>query len=59
MVRTTAEAVWWSPKTWQAHASQEEAGEMTDVDITADLNAEDQTGYVWTFLAYRVVPGKG
>ena len=23
---------------------------MTDVDITADLNAEDQTGYVWTFL---------
>jgi hypothetical protein len=23
---------------------------MTAVDITADLNAEDQTGYVWTFL---------
>lgn len=23
---------------------------MTSVDIAADLNAEDQTGYVWTFL---------
>jgi hypothetical protein len=23
---------------------------MTAVDITADLNAEDDTGYVWTFL---------
>jgi hypothetical protein len=23
---------------------------MTIVDIAADLNAEDQTGYVWTFL---------
>jgi hypothetical protein len=23
---------------------------MTTVDIPADLNAEDQTGYVWTFL---------
>lgn len=23
---------------------------MINVDITADLNAEDQTGYVWTFL---------
>ena len=23
---------------------------MTVVDIAADLNAEDQTGYVWTFL---------
>jgi hypothetical protein len=23
---------------------------VTVVDIAADLNAEDQTGYVWTFL---------
>ena len=23
---------------------------MITVDISADLNAEDQTGYVWTFL---------
>lgn len=23
---------------------------MTVVDIAADLNAQDQTGYVWTFL---------
>ncbi|MDQ1248269.1 MAG: hypothetical protein QG597_2641 [Actinomycetota bacterium] len=23
---------------------------MITVDITADLNAEDETGYVWTFL---------
>lgn len=23
---------------------------MSTVDIRADLNAEDQTGYVWTFL---------
>lgn len=23
---------------------------MTIVDIPADLNAEDETGYVWTFL---------
>lgn len=23
---------------------------MTTVDITADLNDEDDTGYVWTFL---------
>ena len=23
---------------------------MINVDITADLHAEDQTGYVWTFL---------
>ncbi len=23
---------------------------MTMVDIAADLNAEDETGYVWTFL---------
>lgn len=23
---------------------------MTTIDIEADLNAEDQTGYVWTFL---------
>jgi hypothetical protein len=35
---------------------------MTTVDITADLNAEDQTGYVWTFLdeardASVIVPG--
>ncbi|MBV9040707.1 MAG: hypothetical protein JOZ68_06865 [Acidimicrobiia bacterium] len=23
---------------------------MTNVDITADLNDEDETGFVWTFL---------
>jgi hypothetical protein len=23
---------------------------VTTIDIAADLNAEDQTGYVWTFL---------
>lgn len=23
---------------------------MTAIDISADLNAEDETGYVWTFL---------
>jgi hypothetical protein len=36
---------------------------MTDVDINADLNAEDQTGYVWTFLDEArdpsiIVPGE-
>lgn len=35
---------------------------MPAVDIAADLNAEDQTGYVWTFLDEArdpsiVVPG--
>lgn len=35
---------------------------MTAVDIAADLNAEDQTGYVWAFLDETrdpslVVPG--
>ena len=35
---------------------------MTTVDIRADLNAEDQTGYVWTFLdeareSSLIVPG--
>jgi hypothetical protein len=35
---------------------------MTAVDIAADLNAEDQTGYVWAFLDEArdpsiVVPG--
>jgi hypothetical protein len=35
---------------------------MTAVDITADLNAEDQTGFVWTFLDQArdpsvIVPG--
>ena len=35
---------------------------MTAVDITADLNDEDDTGYVWTFLDEArdpsvVVPG--
>lgn len=27
-----------------------EGDEMYRVDITADLNDEDETGYVWTFL---------
>jgi len=35
---------------------------MYRVDITADLNDEDQTGYVWTFLdeardASQITPG--
>ena len=35
---------------------------MTTIDIAADLNAEDQTGYVWTFLGEArdpsvIVPG--
>jgi hypothetical protein len=46
-------------------ASAESGGrraEMYRVDITADLNDEDQTGYVWTFLdaardPARIVPG--
>ena len=35
---------------WCHHASYEEALAVTTIDIAADLNAEDQTGYVWTFL---------
>jgi hypothetical protein len=40
----------------------EGGGRMTVIDIAADLNAEDQTGYVWTFLDEArdpsiVVPG--
>jgi len=36
---------------------------MTTIDITADLNAEDETGYVWTFLDEArdpsvIVPGE-
>jgi hypothetical protein len=29
--------------------------EMYRLDITADLNDEDLTGYVWTFLAERLL----
>ncbi len=31
---------------------------MCRVDITADLNDEDETGYVWTFLDEARVPGQ-
>lgn len=31
---------------------------MYTVDITADLNDEDNTGYVWTFLDEAREPGK-
>jgi hypothetical protein len=30
---------------------------MTTVDITADLNDEDETGFVWTFLDEARDPG--
>ena len=30
---------------------------MTTVDITADLNDEDETGFVWTFLHEATRPG--
>jgi hypothetical protein len=38
------------------------SAEMYRVDITADLNDEDHTGYVWTFLdeardPSRIIPG--
>ena len=29
---------------------------MTTVDITADLNDEDKTGFVWTFLDEAATP---
>jgi hypothetical protein len=32
--------------------------EMYRVDIAADLNDEDQTGYVWTFLDEARDPGQ-
>lgn len=31
---------------------------MYQVDITADLNDEDDTGYVWTFLGEARDPGQ-
>jgi hypothetical protein len=31
---------------------------MYRVDITADLNDEDHTGYVWTFLDEARAPGQ-
>ena len=31
---------------------------MYRVDITADLNDEDETGYVWTFLDEARDPGQ-
>ena len=31
---------------------------MYHVDITADLNDEDETGYVWTFLDEACDPGQ-
>ena len=31
---------------------------MYRVDITADLNDEDETGYVWTFLDQARDPGR-
>jgi len=30
---------------------------MNRVDITADLNSEDETGFVWTFLDEATDPG--
>lgn len=39
------------PPVWWDETSHERiASEMITVDIPADLNAEDQTGYVWAFL---------
>jgi hypothetical protein len=34
------------------------SAEMYRVDITADLNDEDHTGYVWTFLDEARDPGQ-
>jgi hypothetical protein len=34
------------------------SAEMYRVDITADLNDEDHTGYVWTFLEQARDPGQ-
>jgi hypothetical protein len=38
-----------NPSTAEA-ASDERRADMYRVDMTADLNDEDQTGYLWTFL---------
>jgi hypothetical protein len=38
--------------------SGERRTEMYRVDITADLNDEDETGYVWTFLDEASDPGQ-
>ena len=34
------------------------SAEMYRVDITADLNDEDHTGYVWTFLDEPAIPAR-
>ena len=36
----------------------ERRADMYRVDITADLNDEDDTGYVWTFLDEARDPGQ-
>jgi hypothetical protein len=38
--------------------SGERRTEMYRVDITADLNDEDEAGYVWTFLDEAATPGR-
>jgi hypothetical protein len=45
------------PSTLEAR-SGESRTEMYRVDITADLNDEDETGYVWTFLDEARDPGQ-
>src|ERR1035441_2649544 len=45
------------PSTVEA-LSGERRTEMYRVDITADLNDEDETGYVWTFLDEARDPGQ-
>jgi hypothetical protein len=45
------------PSTLEAR-SGERRTEMYRVDITADLNDEDETGYVWTFLDEARDPGQ-
>jgi hypothetical protein len=45
------------PSTLEAR-SGERRTEMYHVDITADLNDEDETGYLWTFLDEASDPGQ-
>jgi hypothetical protein len=45
------------PSTLEAWPGERRA-EMYRVDITADLNDEDDTGYVWTFLDEARDPGQ-
>ena len=45
------------PRTWKYGLIERRAA-VYQVDITADLNDEDETGYVWTFLDEARDPGR-